>query len=312
MDPIPSDLPRRAVLAGGLAAVVGGEARAAARPFFARVGLPVGLQLYTLGPDVAKNLEGTLRAVARIGYRTVEFASMSSRTPAQIRAALDAAGLACKSVHVQLAGDLGRLADDLTTLGARYAVAPIPFIPDRLDQRPGSGEHMGDWFRRVVGQMTADDWKWNAEVLNEKAAVLARSGLRVAYHNHNIEFAPVGGTRGLDILIRHTDSKLVSFELDVGWVAAAGVDPLAFLEAHKGRFDPMHLKDIKADTKPNVALTMNPTEVGSGQLPWKSLLPAAYAAGVRNFFVEQEPTFARPRIESAKISYDYLAGLVAP
>jgi sugar phosphate isomerase/epimerase len=71
------------------------------------------------------------------------------------------------------------------------------------------------------------------------------------------------------------------------------------------------VKDIKADTQANFALKMDPTEVGSGKLDWKKLLPAAYAAGVRGFYVEQEPPFARPRIEAAKISYDYLAGVPA-
>jgi sugar phosphate isomerase/epimerase len=126
-----------------------------------------------------------------------------------------------------------------------------------------------------------------------------------------MEFAPVGGSSGLEILLKNTDPDFVTFELDVGWVAAAGVDPAAVFAKHKGRFSLMHVKDIKADTKPNFTLQMDPTEVGSGKLPWKTLLPAAYAAGVRGFYVEQEPPFARPRIEAAKISHDYLAGVTA-
>jgi sugar phosphate isomerase/epimerase len=71
------------------------------------------------------------------------------------------------------------------------------------------------------------------------------------------------------------------------------------------------MKDIKPGTATNYDLKMDPTEVGSGKLPWKTLLPTAYAAGVRGFYVEQEAPFARPRIEAAKISYDYLASLAA-
>lgn len=307
----PPHLRRRDILAAGLAAMTASGAEAAGRPFFQRVGLPVGLQLYTLGPEAAKDLDGVLKAVAAIGYRTVELPGMFGRTPAQIRAALDGAGLACASAHVQLAGDLGKLADDLGAIGATFAIAPSPYIPERLDQRPANGEGPGEWFRRVVSQMTADDWKRNGDFLNRQAATLARSGIRVGYHNHNIEFAPLDGTRPLEILIRNTDPRLVTFELDVGWVAAAGVDPVAFLKAHKGRFGLLHIKDIKAETKPNFAMSMDPTEVGSGRLPWKALLPAAYAAGVRNFYVEQEPPFARPRIEAARMDYEFLAGLVA-
>ncbi|MBU1377175.1 MAG: sugar phosphate isomerase/epimerase [Alphaproteobacteria bacterium] len=294
-----------------------GGASAAAQPFFKRHGLPIGIQLYTLGPDAAKDLDGTLKAVGGMGYKSVELAGLLGRTPAQMKASLDAAGLVCTSAHIQGRGpgsfsdDLAKLAEGLTTIGVKSAVMPSPLVPERLDQRPAASESVGDWFRRVLGQMTADDWKMNADFLNEKATVLAKSGIKVGYHNHNFEFMPLGDTTGLEIMIQRTDPKLVTFELDVGWVAAAGVDPAKFFAKHKGRFALMHVKDIKADTQPNFALKMDPTEIGSGTLPWKTLLPAAYAAGVRGFYVEQEPPFARPRIEAAKISYDYLAGVTA-
>jgi sugar phosphate isomerase/epimerase len=159
--------------------------------------------------------------------------------------------------------------------------------------------------------MTADDWKWNADFLNEKAAVLKKAGIVAGYHNHNFEFAPLGNTTGMDILLKGTDPSLVTFEMDVGWVTAAGHDPFAMLKAHPGRFTQMHVKDIKATTKANFELKQDPTEVGSGMIDWKKLLPAAYAAGVRGFYYEQEPPFAHARLESAKISYDYLAKVVA-
>ena len=304
MRPISPDLCRRGFLAGALAMTASGAS--AAQPFFKRHGLPIGIQLYTLGPDAAKDLDGTLKAISGIGYKSVELHGFLGKTGAQMRTSLDAAGLVCTSMHVQgrgqLDGDLGKLAAELKAIGVTTAVMPVPYIPDRL---------VGQDLRAMLTQLTADDFKMNADFLNEKAAVLAKSGIKLAYHNHNFEFAPQGSTNGLEILIQRTDAKLVSFELDVGWVAAAGVDPLAFFGKHKGRFSLMHVKDIKADTKPNFALQMDPTEVGSGKLPWKTLLPAAYAAGVRGFYVEQEPPFARPRIEAAKICHDYLASVAA-
>lgn len=317
MRPNPIQLHRRALLAAGVAAMTGAAAQAAAQPFFKRHGLPIGIQLYTLGLDLAKDVDGGLKALAAMGYRTVELAGLLGRTPAALRASLDQAGLTCPSAHIQARGpgsfsdDLGKLADTLAILGVKTATMPSTYIPDRLEQRPASGEDIAGWFRRVLVQMTAADWKMNADFLNAKAAVLAKSGIMVGYHNHNFEFAPVGDTTGLEIMIRNTDPKLVAFELDVGWTAAAGIDPAAFFAKHKGRFRQMHVKDIKADTVANFALKMDPTEVGSGRLDWKTLLPAAYAAGVREFYVEQEPPFARPRIEAAKISHDYLAGVAA-
>ena len=299
-------LDRRMFLTAGAAALVSGKAQAA--PFFARTNLPIGIQLYTLAPDIQKDLEGTLAAVAKIGYRTVELAGFAGRTPAQFRQALDRAGLKAPSAHVQARGATGsfetdpaRLADDLAAIGATYAVMPSPYVPDRIVQSAGSD------YRKMMSALTADDWKFNADYLNKNAAALKRSGIRVGYHNHNFEFAPKGGTTGMDILLAETDPKLVTFEADVGWMAAAGVDPLSFIQKHRGRFGLMHVKDIKATTQSNFELRMDPTEVGSGRLDWERLLPGAHAAGVRGFYVEQEPPFARPRIEAAKVCHDFLA-----
>jgi sugar phosphate isomerase/epimerase len=292
----------------------------AAQPFFRRAGLPIGIQLYTLGPDAAADLDGTLAAVAGIGYRTVELPGFFGKSPAELKASLDRAGLICPSVHIPgrgsgpapaLNGDLGKLADSLHALGAKAAVMPTCDFPDRLELRLQPGEDWGGMLRRLVSQMTADDWKANADFLNAKGEALKKAGLQVGYHNHNFEFAPLGATNGLEILLDRTDPGLVTFELDVGWVAAAGHDPVALLGKHKGRFTMLHVKDLKATTAPNFALKMDPTEVGSGEVDWKRLLPAARAAGVTRFYVEQEPPFARPRIEAAKISFDYLAGVQA-
>lgn len=294
------------------------SAAQAAQPFFKQAGLPIGIQLYTLGPDAAKDLDGTLRAVADIGYRTVELPGFLGKPPADLRAALDRAGLTCPSVHVQPRGgdlsfssDLGKLAAAMHAVGAKAAVAPICWFPDRFEMRPQAGEDMGGMLRRLVSQMTADDWKQNADFLNRKATALKAEGVKVGYHNHNFEFLPLGSTNGQEILLKETDPSLVTFEIDVGWVSAAGHDPIALMARHKGRFTMMHVKDIKPSTKPNFALQMDPTEVGSGAIDWKKLLPAARAAGVTGFFVEQEPPFARPRIEAAKMCHDFLAGVTA-
>lgn len=311
-------LDRRSFLAAGAATAglaMSGEAAAAA--FFTRTKLPIGIQLYTLGPDLAKDVDGTLAAVRKIGYRSVELAGMLGKTPKELRASLDKAGLVCTSAHIQARGgagsfesDLSKLADDLSTIGVKTAVMPSPYIPDAV-VAAAKGSSGVDYYRKLMGGLTADDFKFNADYLNKNAMALKKAGIRTGYHNHNFEFAPKGEGTGFDILVKNTDPALVTFEMDIGWVAAAGVDPLALLKKYKGRFSLMHVKDIKADTKPNFDLAMDPAEIGSGKLAWKTLLPTAYAEGVRGFYVEQEPPFTRPRIEAAKISYDYLAGVVA-
>ncbi|MBI1340777.1 TIM barrel protein [bacterium] len=294
-------------------------------PFFRSRQLPIGIQLYTLAPDLRENLDGVLQRVAEIGYETVEIPGYMGRTPQELRRALDAVGLACPSAHVGLRpgseaepgllGDLDRLAEHMKVLGVEYVVAPSISPPVDLNITAAPGEGYG-FMGRVAAAMSEDHWKRIADMLNQAAIGLGGHGLKVGYHNHNFEFTPVlgqppGGTTGLDVLLRATDPALVVFELDVGWAAAAGADPVAVLRSSPGRFRLMHVKDILASTRPNFALKMDPTEVGSGRVDWPTLIPEANRLGVTGFFVEQEPPFTMARIESAAKSYAYLAQIMA-
>lgn len=326
-----NDMSRRSVMGWGLAATAGLSAGAAgaAAPFFKRTGLPVGLQLYTLGPQLKDDLDGQLGQVARIGYRTVEMAGYLGRTPKDLRAAFDKAGLSCTSSHVQAKAnssdpslaDLDRLIADAQVIGIQHIVLPMFPVPAHVDMTPKPGEGRAAVLARLAQQVTADDWKQTADLLNARGKALKAAGLTMGYHNHNVEFAPVSGkvladkqagrATGLDILLANTDPALVQFEMDVGWVAAAGVDPFALLKAHPGRFKQMHIKDIKPTTQPNFVFQQDPADVGSGILDWKRLLPVAYAQGVRGFFVEQEAPFDKPRLDSVRINFDYLNALVA-
>jgi sugar phosphate isomerase/epimerase len=158
-------------------------------------------------------------------------------------------------------------------------------------------------------EMAADDWRRLGAQLNDKGAALKREGLQLGYHNHNVELTKIGSGTALDLLLENTDPALVCFEMDVGWVAAGGGDPIRLLRAHPHRFRLMHIKDLKASTVPNNALRMDPADVGSGSLDWKAILPVGYDAGVRYYYVEQEPPFAKPRLQAARNDYEFLARL---
>lgn len=311
---------RNLISFGGAAATLSAAPAWAAREgFFMRHRLPIGLQLYTLGPGLAADLDGMLSQVAAIGYKTVELAGYLGRTPKELRAAFDKAGLSCTSSHVQgrpsgtdpSLADTERLIADAQVIGIKSFVLPMFPMPAHIDMTPKAGEDRRAVLARLAAQMTLDDWKATADLLNTAGAKLKKAGLPLGYHNHNVEFAPVGGTTGMDYLLKNTDPSTVHFEMDAGWVVAAGADPLALLKAHPRRFRQMHVKDVQATTRPNFVLQQDPTEVGSGIIDWKTLLPSSYAAGVRDFFVEQEAPFARPRMEAAKVSFDYLNALVA-
>ena len=318
-------LARRSLLAGGLAAmtlaVSPAEAARPRRRFFDRIGKPIGLQLYTLGDELGPNLDAMYTRLAAAGYRDLELPSLLGKTPQDLRAAADQHGMAYSSIHLPLAG-LGapatgltllsepqRIADALGVLGIHQAIAPILALPS--DFRPQAGEDFKTAIARSVAAGGEDIWKRTAQQLNERAAALRPYGITVGYHNHNMEFAPVGNTTGWDILAHEADAGLVKFELDLGWVAAAGLDPAAFITRHAGRVLCLHVKDLKATTRTNYALGMDPCEVGSGKQDWARILRAAERAGVQHYYVEQEPPFAMPRIEAAERSFRYLAGVRA-
>jgi len=315
------ELNRRSLILGLGTATIGGTLAGAAlaRPrqkFFERIGKPLGLQIYTLGPEAGKDIDATFAAVARIGYREIELPNLMGKQPAEVSAAAARAGLAIRSIHVPLVRTGGQgglnfgsapaeIADTLGALGASWAVAPILLLPANF--RPAAGENFGQAIARSASAAGENLWKESADLLNRKAEALRPLGIKVGYHNHNIEFAPAGNSTGWDILFRETQPGLVHFEVDLGWVAAAGLDPVRFLDRARGRVKLLHVKDMAAGTVPNFRIEMKPAEVGSGILPWQRILPAAQRAGVEHYLVEQEPPFTIPRIESAGRSHDYLA-----
>lgn len=279
---------------------------------------PIGLQLYTLGPEVAQDLDRNLAAVAAIGFQEIELAGFLDRDPREVRRSLDQAGLKCPSVHIPARGgplsleaNPDRLADALNAVGAKTAVLPLPLIPDRPEFQTRSGEPRGIALRRVLPLLTGDDWTAVAEFLNSRAKLLNTRGIAMAYHNHNVEFAPVDGTTGLDILLARTDPSLVGFQLDTGWTVAAGLDPMDLIRRHPHRFTMMHVKDVKASTRANFILQQDPAEIGTGVIDWPRLLPFAANAGIRHFFIEQDPPFERPRIDAVRNSFDSLTRLMS-
>ncbi len=312
---------RRTAITTAAAMLVGatslGAATRAKRPFFGKGGPEIGLQIYTLGTDPTTDLDGTFAKVAAIGYRDLELPNLLGKTPAVLKAAADRAGLRFSSIHLgsgvmagsglSLDSEPQAISDALGVLGIHSAVLPIVPIPASF-VRSADGDFRKALTRSLV-EAGSDHWKKLADTLNHRAHALKPFGIALGYHNHNVEFVDAGKGTGWDVLQAETDPTMVHFEVDLGWVSAAGLDPVEFLHRTKGRVRWIHVKDLKASTAANTALQMDPTEVGSGRMDWKSILPAAKAAGVQHFYVEQEPPFTMPRIDAAAKSFAYLAAL---
>lgn len=298
---------RRATLAAAAAFAAGG-ARAAIPP--ASRPLPVGLQLYSIGQSLDQDFDGGLKTVAGIGYKHVELAGLHGRSPEKVRATFDGLGLNCPSAHFPPDDWVKGSAEPIAiakAVGASNVVCPMPPIPERLRHRASTGAQTG--LAAAYDGMTLTDWKAFAALLNRLGADARAAGLAFAYHNHNIDFRDLGGgRRPIDVVLSETDPRLVDLEVDLGWVKAAGHDPAEFLEQHASRVTMVHLKDLKP-TPPNFGFQMAPTEVGSGVIDWKRVLAAVHKTRARYGFVEQEPPYAMPQLQSAKISFDYLAKL---
>ncbi len=269
--------------------------------------LPIGIQLYTVREETAKDLNGTLQKLGSYGYSEVELAGYYNKSAKELRSLLSGFGLSAPSTHQGLADlliDTQKKIDFAAELGVKNVVVPFPAVADnRFANVPNNAPNS------IVNGTTLDDWKWMADQLNKIGAMTKKVGIRTGYHNHNLEFRKIGDDMIFEKLIAWTDPDLVTIELDLGWVVAAGLDPIAFTKKHSKRVSLLHVKDVKKGVKPLVdKVETNTTEVGSGQIDWKALFGSLDRSQIKHYFVEQE-NFDRPVMESVKISHDYLAKL---
>ncbi len=260
-------LTRRSALQLLVAGVAGGtlmprlEALAAATaPRIERI----GLQLYTVRSALTKDLEGTIAAIAAAGVTELEFAGYYNKPPEWWRELMGRHRLTSPAAHTQLPRTDADWAPQFATakaMGQQWVIVPS----------------VGGDYRSL------DGFKRLADRLNSGGALAKAEGLRMGYHNHDFEFAPLeGGTHGLAILLANTDPSLVDFELDLYWAVKGGQDPLAMIAAHPGRFACCHVKD--AGPAPERAMM----EVGAGTIDFKTILAAGRKAGLKHWFIEHD------------------------
>ncbi len=258
-------------------------AAAAARLQAATYTGPVALQLYTLRSISGKDVEGTLRRVAAIGYQEVELAGFFDKNQKEVRALLDGVGLKAPSAHYSLAEVRTRwseMMDGAQEIGLEYMI--VSSLPKEE-------------------RTSLDQYKKIGELFNKTGEETKKRGMQFGYHNHNFEFEPYGGKPAYDELLRSTDPKLVAMEMDVYWVTRANHDPFEYFRRFPGRFHLLHLKDKKKDSNDFL-------EVGQGDIDWAGVFKNAKRAGVRHFIVEQDQTKRDP-LESIEMSYKYIRGL---
>jgi sugar phosphate isomerase/epimerase len=265
------------------------------------LGLPLGLQLYSVRDVLPKDYEGTLKQLGALGYREVEAAGFFGHTPSDVKQAMDHAGLRCVSAHYPLKDLLPKVEETVQfgkNLGLQYIVCSAPRLKD-----PSSVKEPDSRVARE--SMTLDDWRWNAEQFNHIGEKVSAAGMKFAYHNHTPEFRSENGVMFYDELMKSTDPAKVSMELDCGWAAAAGQKPVELLSRYTTRISMLHVKDFKIGHGV-VPLPAPPsTELGHGVIDYHPIFEAAKKARIEHIFVEQEE-FDMPEMEALKIDADYM------
>ncbi len=242
--------------------------------------IPVGLELYSVRDELAKDLPATVRAVAKMGYEVVEFYSpYFSWTPEkakEVRKLLDDVGVRCHSTHndssALTAENLPKAIDLNQILGSQYIIVA------------SSG--------RVAG---IDGWKAVGDRLNAAADKLKAERMFTGYHNHQTEWMPVEGQRPMDILASTTSHDVV-LQLDVGTCIEAGSDPVAWIKANPGRIKSLHCKDWAPAPGLGYGVLF-----GEGNSPWQKIFEAAESVGgVEYYLIEQEQGPATEQFQRAE------------
>jgi sugar phosphate isomerase/epimerase len=262
-------------------------AAAAAAPLALAVpagkGLPVGIELYSVRDEMAKDTLATVRAIAKMGYEVVEFyGPYYAWTPEfakDVRKVLDDTGIRCNSTHndaknlrpegIQKAIDLNK------TIGSKYVVVA------------SAG--------RVEG---IDGWKALGESLTKAMETLRPVGLSSGYHNHQAEFRPVDGKRPIAVLAANTPSDFM-MQFDVGTCVEVGDDPVEWINSNPGRIKSLHLKDygkpVEGDKERGYRVLF-----GEGDTPWQKIFAAAESKGGAEYYLIEQEGSRYPSLETAE------------
>jgi sugar phosphate isomerase/epimerase len=234
---------------------------------------PVGLQLYSLRAQFAKDVSGSLDQVRGFGIVNVELAGTYNQPPDKFRALLDSKGLKPISGHYpfeRLRDKVEEVAADAKALGLQYV--GCAWIPHTSFDEKSCREAIA--------------------VFNRAGEALGKHGLKFFYHTHGYEFQPHGNGTLFDLMMAETKPEFVRYQMDVYWIVHPGQDPVKLFEKYGSRFELMHLKDMKKGTATGLLTgqsdVTNNVVLGTGVMDWPAILKAAQKAGVKWYFIEDE------------------------
>jgi len=243
---------------------------------------PIGLQLYSLRDSFKHDVPGTFAKVRALGFRYVELAGTYGLEAKEFRNLLLDHGLKPIAGHFpyeQYRDNPESVAREAKALGLKYA--GCAWIP-----------HEGDFDNTECTKAI--------EVFNRAGNILAKHGIKFFYHVHGYEFQPQGTETLFDRMMRETNPKHVTFEMDIFWVVYPAQDPVKLLQKYGKRWELMHLKDMRKGVKTGSLSgstdVTNDVALGTGQIDLPPLLRAAKKAGVKWYFIEDESPFVEQQL----------------
>jgi sugar phosphate isomerase/epimerase len=244
----------------------------------------LGIQVYSVRNQLNKDFKGTLKQIAKIGYKNIEAYGLGADgkylgkvKPAEYKKMCKDLRMNLVSTHVNYfeADDAQVHIDAGLESGLEYLI--IPYLSEEM-------------------RKTADDYKRIAENLNKVGAICNKAGLKFGYHNHAFEFETVDGQIPMEILIENTDADKVTFEADLFWITNGGFDPIKFMSKYEGRFSCFHVKDANKKLEAET--------VGKGIIDFASIF-ASNKKYLKYYFVEDERTDTP--IKNITAAYKYLS-----
>lgn len=232
-----------------------------------------GVQTYTFRKSFPFGVEGTLDTIKMMGFTEIE--GGGGRMPAEeFKKLCDARGLSIPSTgtgYEQLVKDPMAVVQQAKALGSKYVMCA--------------------WIPHKNGAFNLENAKQAVEDFNKAGKILYENGLTFCYHVHGYEFWPHEGGTLLDYIIKNTDPKYVSFEMDIMWTYFGGGDPVKLLKKYGDRWKLMHVKDLRKGTKKDLTGLTSPENdvpLGTGELDIPAILKAAKKVGIKHYFIEDE------------------------
>lgn len=242
----------------------------------------ISVQLYSVREQAEADYEGTIRAIAEMGFENVETAGFPGSSPEQAARLFKDLGIKAPSCHSPLpVGDnRNAILDTALLLGSQYIITGGP---------PQGKQSIA----------AADAIRANAELYCEAADFMATHGIQIGYHNHDWDLAEVDGQPAYRLFLANTPDTVL-WEADIFWIAKAGIDPVDFIREIGPRGKLLHFKDgiLEAGTPPPPY-----RPAGAGEVDLKA---AAAAATQAEYIVVELDAYAGDMMQAVKQSYDYL------